>query len=88
MTGPLPESPKSLQEKIALAKRETLAQLMNDVISTFLAEGFRLEEVLEAVADYTHLHDFGGATFHIERAALSVTEEHKLTYPTPQEEEV
>ena len=60
----------NLQEQIAAAKRKALSALMADVIDTFIEQGFKLNEILESLADYTHLNDFEGVTFHLERAAL------------------
>lgn len=82
----LPDYPVPLQEKIALAKRQILAELMSEVIDTFLAEGFRLDELLEAFADYTHHHKLEPVTFHLERAALNAKECHGLTCPAFQQE--
>lgn len=76
----------NLQEQILEAKRQTLFVLMQQVVNTFLAEGYRLDELLEAFADYSHLHNLELVTFHLERAALSAKEHHELACPTFQED--
>lgn len=73
---PQQELTKHLQEALALTKQQALSQFVNTLAAVLRAQGFTLDQLIDALADYADQRpEFQGAVKSLEDASMAITRE-------------